>query len=392
MNTKEESLKIHEELKGKLEVKNKMDITNLHELSLIYTPGVAEPCYKIVEDPENVYKYTTKGNNVAVITNGTAVLGLGNIGALASIPVMEGKSCLFKKFANINSFPICIDSEEPEEFINIVSKISLMFDGINLEDIKAPDCFYIEEKLKEKLNIPVFHDDQHGTSIVVAAGILNALKVVKKKISDVEIVIVGAGAAGLSVAKILLSLKPKNIILVDKQGIIQKDCLWLNEYQRKISLEKNVNINNETGSLTDAIKDKDIFIGLSRGNILNASMVSQMRSNSIVFALANPIPEISYDEVKKSNVKIFATGRSDFPNQINNLLVFPGIFRGALDSKATKITEEMKLSAVYALSSIIPEDQLNENNIIPSIFDERVTKVIAESVAAKAIETKVTRK
>ncbi|MDV3167802.1 MAG: malic enzyme-like NAD(P)-binding protein [Candidatus Phytoplasma stylosanthis] len=392
MNTKEESLKIHEELKGKLEVKNKMDITNLHELSLIYTPGVAEPCYKIVEDPENVYKYTTKGNNVAVITNGTAVLGLGNIGALASIPVMEGKSCLFKKFANINSFPICIDSEEPEEFINIVSKISLMFGGINLEDIKAPDCFYIEEKLKEKLNIPVFHDDQHGTSIVVAAGILNALKVVKKKISDVEIVIVGAGAAGLSVAKILLSLKPKNIILVDKQGIIQKDCLWLNEYQRKISLEKNVNINNETGSLTDAIKDKDIFIGLSRGNILNASMVSQMRSNSIVFALANPIPEISYDEVKKSNVKIFATGRSDFPNQINNLLVFPGIFRGALDSKATKITEEMKLSAVYALSSIIPEDQLNENNIIPSIFDERVTKVIAESVAAKAIETKVTRK
>ncbi|MDV3196074.1 MAG: malic enzyme-like NAD(P)-binding protein [Candidatus Phytoplasma stylosanthis] len=392
MNIKEESLKIHEELKGKLEVKNKMDVTNLHELSLIYTPGVAEPCYKIVEDPENVYKYTTKGNNVAVITNGTAVLGLGNIGALASIPVMEGKSCLFKKFANINSFPICIDSEEPEEFINIVSKISLMFGGINLEDIKAPDCFYIEEKLKEKLNIPVFHDDQHGTSIVVAAGILNALKVVKKKISDVEIVIVGAGAAGLSVAKILLSLKPKNIVLVDKQGIIQKDCLWLNEYQRKISLEKNVNINNETGSLTDAIKDKDIFIGLSRGNILNVSMVSQMRSNSIVFALANPIPEISYDEVKKTNVKIFATGRSDFPNQINNLLVFPGIFRGALDAKATKITEEMKLSAVYALSSIIPEDQLNENNIIPSIFDERVTKVIAESVAAKAIETKVTRK
>ncbi|WP_323847954.1 MAG: malic enzyme-like NAD(P)-binding protein [Phytoplasma sp.] len=390
MNIKEESLKIHEKYKGKLEIKNKIQVNNLKDLSLVYTPGVAEPCLEIAKNPENAYKYTTKGNNVAVITNGTAVLGLGNIGALASIPVMEGKASLFKTFANIDSFPICIDSENPEEIINIISKISSMFGGINLEDIKSPECFYIEKKLKEKLNIPVFHDDQHGTAIVVCAGILNALKIVEKDVKDVEIVITGAGAAGIAVTKMLLLLKVKNIILVDKEGIVRKDCSWLNEAQKEISLLTN--LNNEIGSLKDAIKNKDIFIGLSKPNILTAEMVSTMAHDSIVFALANPIPEIMYDEAKKGNARIVATGRSDFPNQINNLLAFPGVFRGALDAKATQITEEMKIAAVHALASVIPDKELNEENIIPSIFEKKVTEIIAKTVAKIAIETKMTRK
>ncbi|MEZ0180535.1 NAD(P)-dependent malic enzyme ['Camptotheca acuminata' phytoplasma] len=390
MNIKEESLKIHEKHKGKLEIKNKLQVNNLHDLSLVYTPGVAEPCLKILEEPENVYKYTSKGNNVAVITNGSAVLGLGNIGALSSIPVMEGKSFLFKQFANIDSFPICIDSQDPDEIINIIEKTSSMFGGINLEDIKAPECFYIEKKLKEKLNIPVFHDDQHGTAIVVAAGILNSLKVINKKIQDVEIVLVGAGAAGMAVTKMLLLLKPKNIVLVDKEGILAKNCLWLNEYQKEIISQ--INLNNETGLLADAVKNKDIFIGVSKGNILTPQMVLTMKKDAIVFALANPNPEITYDDAKKGNARIVATGRSDFPNQINNLLVFPGMFRGTIDAKATQITEEMKLAAVYALSSVISDDELNEDNIIPSIFDKRTTKKVAEAVFNKAIETKMTRK
>ncbi|MGI3136055.1 MAG: NAD(P)-dependent malic enzyme [Candidatus Phytoplasma vitis] len=390
LNIKEEALKIHEKNKGKLEINTKIKINNLQELSLIYTPGVAEPCLEIAKNPKNAYKYTTKGNNVAVITNGTAVLGLGNIGALASIPVMEGKASLFKTFANIDSFPICIDSEDPEEIINIISKISPIFGGINLEDIKSPECFYIEKKLKEKLDIPVFHDDQHGTAIVVCAGILNALKIVKKNIKDVKIVITGAGSAGIAVAKMLLLLEFKNIILIDKEGAIKKDCTWLNEEQKKMSLVTN--LKNETGSLKEIIQNKDIFIGLSKPNILTSEMVSTMAPNSIVFALANPIPEIMYDEAKKGNAKIVATGRSDFPNQINNLLAFPGIFRGALDSQATQITEEMKIAAVYALTSIIPEKELNENNIIPSIFEKKVTQIISEAVAKVAIETNMTRK
>ncbi|WP_341266852.1 NAD(P)-dependent malic enzyme [Candidatus Phytoplasma fraxini] len=390
MNLKEEALKIHEKYKGKLEIQNKIKINNLQDLALIYTPGVAEPCLEIKKNPENVYKYTTKGNNVAIITNGTAVLGLGNIGALASIPVMEGKASLFKTFVNIDSFPICIDSEDPDEFINIVSKISSMFGGINLEDIKSPECFYIEKKLKEKLNIPVFHDDQHGTAIVVCAGILNALKIVKKNIQDVEIVITGIGAAGIAITKMLLLLKVKNIILVDKEGIIRKDCPWLNEAQKEMSLVTN--LKNEIGSLKDAVKNKDIFIGVSKPNILTAKMVSTMAPDSIVFALANPVPEIMYDEAKKGNARIIATGRSDFPNQINNLLAFPGIFRGALDAKATQITEEMKIAAVHALASVIKDSELHEENIIPSIFDKRATEIIAKTVAKIAIETKMNRK
>ncbi|MDO8054183.1 NAD-dependent malic enzyme ['Opuntia sp.' phytoplasma] len=380
MNNKELALKLHAQKKGKLATVSKVEVNNLKELALVYTPGVAEPCLKIKENPEDVYKYTSKGNNVAVISNGTAVLGLGNIGALASIPVMEGKSVLLKKFANIDSYPICVDSEDPEEMINIISKISSVFGAINLEDIKAPECFEIEEKLKQKLSIPVFHDDQHGTAIAVAAGLINALKVVHKKMSEIEIVILGAGAAGTAIAKLLLLLKPKNIVLVDKHGAINsQDLELLNVSQQKLA--KITNFYNETGTLNEIIKNKDVFIGVSKSNLLTSDMVASMNKDAIVFALANPVPEIMPSEAKKGNARIVATGRSDFPNQINNLLVFPGIFRGALDSKVTQITEEMKLAAVYALAAVIPESQLNEENILPSIFNPECTQAIVKAIA-----------
>ncbi|UQV27110.1 NAD-dependent malic enzyme [Candidatus Phytoplasma asiaticum] len=380
MNNKELALKLHAQKKGKLATVSKVEVNNLKELALVYTPGVAEPCLKIKENPEDVYKYTSKGNNVAVISNGTAVLGLGNIGALASIPVMEGKSVLLKKFANIDSYPICVDSEDPEEMINIISKISSVFGAINLEDIKAPECFEIEEKLKQKLSIPVFHDDQHGTAIAVTAGLINALKVVHKKMSEIEIVILGAGAAGTAIAKLLLLLKPKNIVLVDKHGAINsQDLELLNVSQQKLA--KITNFYNETGTLNEIIKNKDVFIGVSKSNLLTSDMVASMNKDAIVFALANPVPEIMPSEAKKGNARIVATGRSDFPNQINNLLVFPGIFRGALDSKVTQITEEMKLAAVYALAAVIPESQLNEENILPSIFNPECTQAIVKAIA-----------
>ncbi|MDV3143679.1 MAG: malic enzyme-like NAD(P)-binding protein [Candidatus Phytoplasma australasiaticum] len=379
MNNQELALKLHAQKKGKLATVSKVEVNNLKELALVYTPGVAEPCLKIKNNPEDVYKYTSKGNNVAVISNGTAVLGLGNIGALASIPVMEGKAVLLKKFANIDSYPICVDSEDPEEVINIISKISSVFGAINLEDIKAPECFEIEEKLKQKLSIPVFHDDQHGTAIAVAAGLINALKVVHKKMSEIEIVILGAGAAGTAIAKLLLLLKPKNIVLVDKHGAINsKDLALLNLSQQKLA--KITNFYNETGNLNEIIKNKDVFIGVSKSNLLTSDMVASMNKDAIVFALANPVPEIMPLEAKKGNARIIATGRSDFPNQINNLLVFPGIFRGALDSKVAQITEEMKLAAVYALAAVIPESQLNEENILPSIFNPECTKAIVKAI------------
>ncbi|MDO7983653.1 MAG: malic enzyme-like NAD(P)-binding protein [Pigeon pea little leaf phytoplasma] len=379
MNNQELALKLHAQKKGKLATVSKVEINNLKELALVYTPGVAEPCLKIKDNPQDVYKYTSKGNNVAVISNGTAVLGLGNIGALASIPVMEGKAVLLKKFANIDSYPICIDSEDPDEMINIISKISSVFGAINLEDIKAPECFEIEEKLKQKLSIPVFHDDQHGTAIAVSAGLINALKVVNKKISEAEIVILGAGAAGTAIAKLLLLLKPKNIVLVDKNGAINsKDTELLNANQQKLA--QITNFYNETGNLTEIIKNKDVFIGVSKSNLLTSEMVASMNKDAIVFALANPIPEIMPLEAKKGNARIVATGRSDFPNQINNLLVFPGIFRGALDSKVTQITEEMKLAAVYALASIIPDSELTEENILPSIFNPECTQAIVKAI------------
>ncbi|MDV3166428.1 MAG: malic enzyme-like NAD(P)-binding protein ['Waltheria sp.' little leaf phytoplasma] len=380
MNNQELALKLHAQKKGKLATVSKVEVNNLKELALVYTPGVAEPCLKIKENPEDVYKYTSKGNNVAVISNGTAVLGLGNIGALASIPVMEGKAVLLKKFANIDSYPICVDSEDPEEMINIISKISSVFGAINLEDIKAPECFEIEERLKQKLSIPVFHDDQHGTAIAVTAGLINALKVVHKKMSEIEIVISGAGAAGIAIAKLLLLLKPKNIVLVDKHGAINsQDLELLNISQQKLA--KITNFYNETGTLNEIIKNKDVFIGVSKSNLLTSDMVASMNKDAIVFALANPVPEIMPSEAKKGNARIVATGRSDFPNQINNLLVFPGIFRGALDSKVTQITEEMKLAAVYALAAVIPESQLNEENILPSIFNPECTQAIVKAIA-----------
>ncbi|MDO8059128.1 NAD-dependent malic enzyme ['Crotalaria aegyptiaca' phytoplasma] len=380
MNNQELALKLHAQKKGKLATVSKVEVNNLKELALVYTPGVAEPCLKIKENPEDVYKYTSKGNNVAVISNGTAVLGLGNIGALASIPVMEGKAVLLKKFANIDSYPICVDSEDPEEMINIISKISSVFGAINLEDIKSPECFEIEEKLKQKLSIPVFHDDQHGTAIAVTAGLINALKVVHKKMSEIEIVILGAGAAGTAIAKLLLLLKPKNIVLVDKHGAINsQDLELLNVSQQKLA--KITNFYNETGTLNEIIKNKDVFIGVSKSNLLTSDMVASMNKDAIVFALANPVPEIMPSEAKKGNARIVATGRSDFPNQINNLLVFPGIFRGALDSKVTQITEEMKLAAVYALAAVIPESQLNEENILPSIFNPECTQAIVKAIA-----------
>ncbi|MBP5836066.1 NAD(P)-dependent malic enzyme [Candidatus Phytoplasma meliae] len=390
MNVKEKALELHEKHQGKLAIVSKVKVENLNDLSLAYTPGVAEPCLRIKANPEDVYRYTMKGNMVGVVTNGTAVLGLGDIGAKASLPVMEGKAILFKELAGVDAFPICIDSKETAEIINIVEKIAPVFGAINLEDIKAPQCIEIEDALKEKLDIPVFHDDQHGTAIVVAAGILNALKVVGKSIHDVEIAISGAGSAGMAVAKMLLLLKPKNVVLVDKKGALYQGDNTLNSSQQKLA--QVTNIKQEKGLLKDVIKGKDIFIGVSAPGIVTSDMVATMNKDAIVFALANPIPEIMPDEAKKGGAKVIATGRSDFPNQVNNCLAFPGVFRGALNAKATKINEEMKKAAVYALKGIIPESDLNEQNILPSTFNKEVVQKISLAVAKAAEETGVIRK
>ncbi len=390
MDTNQKSLLLHEKNKGKLAAKVKTEVNNFDDLSLVYTPGVAEPCRKIQQNPEDLYKYTMKSNTVAVITNGTAVLGLGDIGSKASIPVMEGKSILFKRFADIDSFPIAIDSKDPEEIVNIITKISDVFGAINLEDIKAPECFQIEESLKAKLSIPVFHDDQHGTAIVVASGLINALRVVNKKLEDIRVVICGTGSAGIAVAKMLLNLKVKDIVLYDKKGVIRHDSDWTNPEQKKMALLTNKN--QEDGTLSDVIKNKDVFIGVSGPNILNSEMVSTMAKDAIVFALANPNPEILPEEAKKGGVRVIATGRSDYPNQINNCLAFPGVFRGSLDYKATQINEEMKVAAVYALASVIPANELNENNIIPGVFNEQVVASIAKAVGEAAVKTGVVRK
>ncbi|MDV3167155.1 MAG: NADP-dependent malic enzyme [Vigna little leaf phytoplasma] len=389
MDVYQKALELHEKNKGKIAVSSKIKIDNLQDLALAYTPGVAEPCRQIKANINNVYKYTCKSNTVAVITNGTAVLGLGDIGPEAAIPVMEGKSILFKKFADINAFPICIDTKEVDEVVNIVTKISSVFGAINLEDIKAPECFAIEEKLQAALNIPVFHDDQHGTSIVVSAGIINALKCIRKNIEDVNILIIGAGSAGIAITKMLLLLKVKNIVLYDKKGAIHQEQNWLNAEQRKISL--TTNLYHETGNLKDVIRNKDIVIGVSAGNILTSQMISTMNKDAIVFALANPIPEIFPEEAKKGGARIIATGRSDFPNQINNVLAFPGVFRGALNAGATSINLEMKIAAVYALANTIPENELNENNIIPTIFNKKVVQNISQAVQEIAYKTGVNR-
>ena len=376
------ALEMHEQNKGKIAVRSKVTVKTRDDLSTAYTPGVAEPCRKIRDNKEEVYRYTAKGNLVAVVSDGTAVLGLGDIGPEAAMPVMEGKALLFKEFADIDAFPICLDTKDTEEIIKTVKNIAPCFGGINLEDISAPRCFEIEKRLKEELDIPVFHDDQHGTAIVVAAGLLNALKFVGKKMEDANIVINGAGSAGISICKLLLQFGAGNVVLVDQKGALCPGEDWMNPAQKDMA--EITNKEKQTGTLTEIIKDKDVFIGVSAPNIVTAEMVSTMAEDAIIFAMANPTPEIMPDEAKKGGARVIATGRSDFPNQINNVLVFPGIFRGALDARAGQITEEMKMAAARAIASIISDDELNEEYIIPGAFDERVCKAVAKAVAEES--------
>ena len=383
------SLEMHEEHTGKLEVVSKVRVETKDDLSTAYTPGVAEPCRKIHENPADAYRYTIKANTIAVVSDGTAVLGLGDIGPLAAMPVMEGKSILFKRFGNVDAFPICLDTKDTEEIIETVKRIAPSFGGINLEDISAPRCFEIEDRLKKELDIPVFHDDQHGTAIVVSAGIMNALKLVGKKMEEVTAVVNGAGAAGISITKLLLSFGLKDAILVDRQGAIYEGRDGLNPAKEEIA--KITNKNKEAGSLADVVKGKDIFLGVSAPGVLTTEMVSTMAKDSIIFAMANPTPEIMPDEAKAGGAAVVATGRSDLPNQINNVLVFPGIFRGALDARATAITEEMKRAAALAIASIVKDDELTADYIIPDAFNPEVAKVVAKAVADEAKRLGITK-
>ena len=383
------SLKMHEENKGKVEVISKVKIKDRDDLSTAYTPGVAEPCRKIRDNKADVYKYTCKGNMVAVVSDGTAVLGLGDIGPEAAIPVMEGKSILFKEFGNVDAFPICLDTKDVDEIVETVKRIAPVFGGINLEDISAPRCFEIERRLKEELDIPVFHDDQHGTAIVVSAGLINALKLVGKPFDQANVVINGAGSAGISICRLLLQLGIGNVVLVDKNGALCPGQDWMNPAQTEMA--EITNKDRPTGALAEIMKGKDVFIGVSAPNIVTADMVASMAKDPIVFAMANPTPEIMPEEAKKGGVRVMATGRSDYPNQINNVLVFPGIFRGALDAKATAITEEMKIAAAKAIASIVSDDELNEEYIIPGAFDERVAKVVAKAVCDEAHRLGITK-
>jgi malate dehydrogenase (oxaloacetate-decarboxylating) len=376
------SLKMHEENKGKVEVTSKVKVKDRDDLSTAYTPGVAEPCRKIRDNREDVYKYTCKGNMVAVVSDGTAVLGLGDIGPEAAIPVMEGKSILFKEFGGVDAFPICLDTKDVDEIVETVKRIAPVFGGINLEDISAPRCFEIEKRLKEALDIPVFHDDQHGTAIVVSAGLINALKLVGKPFDQANVVINGAGSAGISICKLLLELGIGNVVLVDRQGALCPGQTWMNPAQ--VQMAEITNKDRQTGNLAEIMKGKDVFIGVSAPNIVTADMVASMAADPIVFAMANPTPEIMPEEAQKGGVRVMATGRSDYPNQINNVLVFPGIFRGALDARATQITEEMKMAAAKAIASIVTDEELNEEYIIPGAFDKRVAEVVAKAVADEA--------
>ena len=382
MDYNAKALKLHEENGGKIAVVSKVKVETREDLSTAYTPGVAEPCRRIHANPEDVYRYTAKKNLVAVVTDGTAVLGLGDIGPLAGLPVMEGKALLFKTFAGIDAFPICLDTKDTEEIIKTVKYIAPTFGGINLEDISAPRCFEIETRLRKELDIPVFHDDQHGTAIVLSAALRNALKLVKKDIKDVKVVINGAGSAGISICKLLLAQGIGDVVLVDKQGILAKGEEWMNPAQA--AMAEKTNREQIHGTLADAIKGKDVFIGVSGPKALSTEMVSTMASDAIVFAMANPTPEIMPEEAKAGGARIVATGRSDYPNQVNNVLVFPGLFRGALDARATDITEEMKIAAVKAIADIITEDELNEEYIIPGAFDKRVVPAVAKAVADAA--------
>ena len=387
MNIYEESLKFHKDLKGKLEISSRVKIENEKDLSLAYTPGVAEPCREIHKDPSTAYLYTRKWNTVAVISDGTAVLGLGDIGPLASLPVMEGKSILFKEFAGVDAFPIVLDTKEVDEIVETVVRIAPTLGGINLEDISAPRCFEIEKKLKERLNIPVFHDDQHGTAIIVLSGLINALKIVNKNIEDLKIVVNGAGSAGTAITKLLLSYGAKNIIVCDRDGALNRDTTYTNSYFTELS--NITNPNNESGILKDVIKNADVFIGVSAPNIVSKEMVASMNTDAILFAMANPTPEIFPEDAKEAGAKVIGTGRSDFPNQINNVLAFPGIFRGALDVRATEINEEMKIAAAHAIANSVSDEELNPNYIIPKAFNLEVQKRVAEAVKDAAIKSGV---
>lgn len=390
MSLRDDALQMHKENQGKLEIAPNIKVTNKEELSLAYSPGVAEPCKEIHEDPRTVYDYTIKRNTVAVVTDGTAVLGLGNIGASASIPIMEGKAVLFKSFAGINGVPIALDTKDTEEIIRTVKLISPNYGGINLEDISAPRCFEIEDRLKKETNIPVFHDDQHGTAIVTMAGLINALRIVDKDLSDIKVVLNGAGAAGIAIVKLLDSYGVRNMIMCDSRGAIFEGRPYgMNDTKDYVA--KFTNKDKIEGSLQDVIKDADVFIGVSVANLLSKDMVKSMADDAIIFAMANPNPEIKPNDAKEAGAKVVGTGRSDFPNQINNVLAFPGIFRGALDTESTHINEDMKKAAVEAIANLIDEDELNPDYCIPGPFDKRVAPSVAREVAKAAMETGVAR-
>ncbi len=383
MTTQEKALALHKEWNGKIETISKTPVKSREALSLAYTPGVAEPCKVIANDKEAAYQYTMKANTVAVVSDGSAVLGLGNIGPYAAMPVMEGKAVLFKEFGGVNAVPICLDTQDTEEIIKAVTWLAPAYGGINLEDISAPRCFEIEERLKATLDIPVFHDDQHGTAIVVLAGIINALKVVGKQKENCKVIVNGAGSAGIAITKLLLTYGFTNVILCDKVGIISTSTEGLNWMQEKMATITNPN--NETGSLADALKNADIFVGVSAPNIVTAEMVQSMAQDSILFAMANPIPEIMPDVAKAAGARIVGTGRSDFPNQINNVVAFPGIFKGALEGRATQITEEMKLAAANAIAGLVPDEELSADNIMPEAFNPKVAELVAEAVKSHIV-------
>lgn len=383
MTTNEKALQLHKEWNGKLETVSKTPVKSREDLSLAYTPGVAEPCKVIAQDREAAYTYTMKANTVAVVSDGSAVLGLGNIGPYAAMPVMEGKAVLFKEFGGVNAVPICLDTQDTEEIIKTIVYLAPGFGGINLEDISAPRCFEIEERLKELLDIPVFHDDQHGTAIVVLAGIINALKVVGKQKEHCKVVVNGAGSAGVAITKLLLTYGFVNVILCDKIGIVSKTTEGLNWMQQKMT--EITNPNGETGSLADALKGADIFVGVSAPNIVTAQMVASMNQDSILFAMANPVPEIMPDVAKAAGARVVGTGRSDFPNQVNNVVAFPGIFKGALEGRAKQITEEMKLAAAYAIAGLVPDSALRDDHIMPEAFDPQVAEVVAEAVKSHIV-------
>lgn len=386
---REKALQVHREKKGKIAVESKVPVNSMEDLSIAYTPGVAEPCREIYQDQGRVYEYTAKGNLVAVVSDGTAVLGLGDIGPAAALPVMEGKAVLFKSFGNVDAFPICLATKDVEEIVQTVKMLSPTFGGINLEDISAPRCFEVEKRLKQELDIPVFHDDQHGTAVVVLAGLLNALKVVGKKMEEITVVINGPGAAGIAIGKILLSVNVGDIIFCGSKGILEAENTDLNPYQREMAAKTNRR--GVKGKLRDALAGADVFIGVSVAGVLTGEMVKGMKENGIIFAMANPVPEIMPEEAYAAGAKLVGTGRSDYPNQINNVLAFPGIFRGALDVRASDINEEMKIAAARAIASIVSEEEIAQGVIIPKPFDARVSKAVAAAVAQAAINSGVAR-